>query len=92
MDTALIAGIGGLSTLIGFVTVFVKIGAFKGEIDHRLKALEKKGPDMDKDLQSAIAKINDLQTSSAALATEVRVEMKNVREILAKIDRKLEGK
>lgn len=61
MQIEFIAGIGAIMTIIGFVTVFIKLGIDKGDSSRRLQNVEQKSIEHDRDIELHKKEISELQ-------------------------------
>lgn len=86
----LIVGIGSLMTIVGFVTVFVKIGIDKGETDHRLKTLETKTDKLEINADLLEKEIHGIQKETSGFMGRVHADISNIKSMLQSIDKKLE--
>ena len=87
----LIAGIGSIMTLIGFVAVFVKIGVDKGDTSRRLSEVEKDIKNHSEKFVILEQEVHGIEKENAAFMSKMATSFEFIKESLARLEKKFEG-
>lgn len=77
--------IAGMSTFIGFVAVFVKLGREKGELDAVIKEVRKDVDQNAKDISTLAEKVNQMQIENTKLISTLSSDLGWIKSSLADI-------
>lgn len=87
----MIEGIKGLMTIMGFVTVFIGLGVFKGEITHRMKNVEAKVDKHEELIEEMRDDHQSLKVQVTSMTAEIKVRLDYIQDQLASISRRIGG-
>jgi uncharacterized protein YoxC len=85
MDTVLVAWVAGAMAVIGFVTVWIKVGINKGQSDNRLEVVEDRTTKLEEDVEAIQAErhVFELEIVKAIteLGTKIEFILRGIDEI-----------
>lgn len=84
--------IASFGTLIGFVTIFIKLGREKGESDAHQQEMRKDIEDNAKDINNLGAKVNKMEVENARLITTLSNDLSWIKSSLTKIETEITKK
>lgn len=90
MQIEFIAGIGAIMTIIGFVTVFIKLGIDKGDTSRRLQNVEQKIAEHDRDIELHDKEIHGIQKETAGFMAKIETSLSFIKDCLARLEKKQE--
>lgn len=87
----MIEGVKSLMAIMGFVTVFIGLGVFKGEITHRMKNVEEKVDKHEELIEEMRDDHQSLKVQVTSMTAEIKVRLDYIQNQLASISRRIGG-
>lgn len=84
----IIAVVSGCVTLIGFVSIFIKIGIDKGDTSRRIETLEDKVDDHIKDYESTSKEFQLLQRDTASFMGRIEANLDFIKQAISDLKNK----
>lgn len=78
-------------SLVGFVSVFVSIGVFKGEVTKQLKHHDKKIEDMDGDVSMLEREVHGIEREHTGFMSRMDTSLRYITDTLNRLEKKLDG-
>lgn len=87
-----ISVIASFGTLIGFITIFIKLGREKGESDAYQKEMRRDIENNAKDINNLGAKVNNMEIENTRLTTTLSNDLSWIKSSLVEIKEKVSNK
>lgn len=87
-----ISVIASFGTLIGFITIFIKLGREKGESDAYQKEMRRDIENNAKDINNLGAKVNNMEIENTRLTTTLSNDLSWIKSSLVEIKEKVSTK
>ncbi len=91
MAVLISAALGAALSIIAFVTIWIKVGSFKGSSESRLKAVEDKHVQLEARMNTMEVEKNVFEKEMSGIMAEIRTNIKWIFDVLGKLDKKMES-